>query len=60
MPIRYAIDRINVRLLTRADGFVTFHEINAHLDLEQRNHDLDLPELFDALGATADDNSVLR
>jgi hypothetical protein len=54
MPIRYAIDRINGRLVTHADGFVTFNEINAHLDLEQRNRDLDVPELFDARGATTD------
>jgi len=40
--------------MTHADGFVTFHEINDHLDLEERNRDLDLPELFDARGATTD------
>src|SRR5262249_37151229 len=54
MPIRYAVDRINGRLLTHAEGLVTFQEINAHLDLEQRNRDLDLPELVDARGATTD------
>ena len=40
------------RLVTRADGVVTFAEINAHLDIEQRNRDLDRPELIDARGAT--------
>jgi hypothetical protein len=48
MPIRHSIDRVNKRLLTRADGVVTSHEINAHLDYEQRNRDLDRPELIEA------------
>ena len=52
MPIRYSIDGINRRLLTHADGLVTFHDINAHLDHEQRNRDLDRPELIDAREAT--------
>jgi len=52
MPIRYSIDRIHRRLVTHADGVLTFHDINAHLDIEQGNRDLDLPELFDARGAT--------
>jgi hypothetical protein len=52
MPIRYTTDPVNRRLVTRADGVVTFHEINAHLDVEQRNRDLALPELIDARGAT--------
>jgi hypothetical protein len=54
MPIRYDTDQIHRRLLTHADGVLTFHEINAHLHLEERNRDLDLPELFDARGATTD------
>ena len=33
---------------------MTFHEINAHLDMEQRKRDLELPELFDARGATTE------
>ena len=53
MPIQYSIDRNN-RLLTRADGVVTFDEINAHLDLEQLNRDLDRSELIDARDATTD------
>jgi hypothetical protein len=52
MPIRYHVDRLHRRLLTHADGVVTFHDINAHLDLEQRDHNLDRPELIDARGAT--------
>src|SRR5262245_40241183 len=52
MPIRYSIDRVNRRLLTHADGILTFHDLNAHLDLEQKNRDLDRPELIDARGAT--------
>jgi hypothetical protein len=31
---------------------LTFHVINAHLNTEQRNRDLDLLELIDARGAT--------
>jgi hypothetical protein len=54
MPIRYSTDPVNRRLVTRADGVVTFAEINAHLDVEQRNRDLDRPELIDARGATTD------
>lgn len=54
MPIRYSIDRIHRRLMTHADGIVTFHDINAHLDLEQRNRDLNRSELIDARGATTD------
>src|SRR4030095_9907317 len=52
MPIHYAIDRMTRRLVARADGLLTSHDINAHLDLEQKNRDLELPELFDARGAT--------
>ena len=54
MPIRYSIDRIHRRLMTHADGIVTFHDINAHLDLEQGNRDLNRSELIDARGATTD------
>ena len=54
MPIHYSFDPDHGRLITRADGIVTFHEINAHLDMEQRKRDLELPELVDARGATTD------
>jgi hypothetical protein len=40
--------------MTHADGIVTFDDINAHLDLEQRNRDLNRSELIDARGATTD------
>ena len=52
MPIRYIIDRINQRILTHADGLVTFEDISQHLDAEERDRGLELPELFDARGAT--------
>jgi hypothetical protein len=52
VAIRYSLDRIHRRLITHADGVLTFHDIDAHLDVEQRNRELDLPELFDARGAT--------
>ena len=54
MPIHYAIDPVHGRMLTRADGLVTYHDVNAHLDVEQRNRDLHRPELLDARGATTD------
>jgi hypothetical protein len=54
MPIRYSVDRLHGWLLTHADGVVTFHDINAHLDIEQRDRNLARPELIDARGATTD------
>src|ERR1700759_4981602 len=54
MPIRYEYDHVHGRLITYADGVLTFHEINAHLDVEERKRDLELPELFDARSATTD------
>jgi hypothetical protein len=52
MPIQYVIDTIRQRLLTRADGLVTFEDLSEHLDAEERDRALGLPELFDARGAT--------
>jgi hypothetical protein len=52
VPIRYSFDHVHRRLVTRANGLVTFDDITAHLDLEQRNRDLEWPELLDARGAT--------
>jgi hypothetical protein len=52
--ITYSIDPSTGLMLTRADGVVTFHDVNAHLDVEQRNRDLDRPELIDGRGATTD------
>jgi len=54
MPIQYVIDSIHQRMLTRADGLVTFEDLNQHLDAEERDRGLELPELFDARGATTD------
>jgi len=54
MPIHYTIDDVQRRLITRADGVVTFHEINVHLDIEERNRHLSLSELVDARDATTD------
>src|SRR5215831_12122747 len=48
MSIHYSVEPISGRITTRADGILTFHEINAHLDLEERNQDLHRPELIDA------------
>ena len=52
MPITYVIDRIQQRMTTHADGLVTFDDINRHLDAEEHERALGLPELFDARGAT--------
>jgi hypothetical protein len=54
MPIRYSVDKLHGRLLTHAVGNITADDINAHLDLEQRDRNLEVPELVDARGATAD------
>jgi len=52
MPINYSIDPRSGWLLARAKGKLTFQEIDAHLDIEQRNRDLHRPELIEAIGAT--------
>jgi hypothetical protein len=52
MPIEYVIDRIPQRVLTQAEGLVTFEDLSRHLDAEERDRGLELPELFDARGAT--------
>jgi hypothetical protein len=54
MPIEYSIEPAGGRMLTRADGLVTFHDINAHLDVEQRNRDVHRAELIDAREAVTD------
>lgn len=36
---------------TEAEGLVTFDEISKHLDVEEAERGLELPELFDARGA---------
>ena len=52
MPIQYVIDGIHQRVLTHADGLVTFQDLSEHLDAEERDRGLGLHELFDARGAT--------
>ena len=52
MPIQYVIDGIDQRVLTHADGLVTFQDLSQHLDAEERDRGLGLHELFDARGAT--------
>jgi hypothetical protein len=54
MAITSVIDRLSQRMVTHADGIVTFHDVNRHLDDEERQRGLDLPELIDARGATTD------
>jgi hypothetical protein len=54
MPITYVIDRMRQRMLTHASGLVTFRDVDGHLDQEERERGLDLPELVDARGAKTD------
>jgi hypothetical protein len=54
MPIQYTIDPKDGRMLTRADGMVRFHDIVAHLDVEESNRDLSRAELIDARDAVTD------
>jgi hypothetical protein len=54
LPITHVIDRVRQRMVTHVDGIVTFHDITCHLEQEQRDHGLDLPELFDARYARID------
>ena len=54
MSITYSVDPRSGHLMTRADGVVTFQEIDEHLDAEQRSRDLHRPEVIDARGATTD------
>lgn len=52
MSIHYFRDQARDWLVTTADGLVTLDDINAHLNLEERNRDLSRPELIDARNAT--------
>src|SRR5262245_30209861 len=52
MPIHYAVDHETGRLLTVAEGVVTYDDINSHLDAETRSRDVARPELVDARLAT--------
>jgi len=54
MPITYVIDRLHQRMLTHASGLITFQDVDDHLDQEERDRGLDLPELVDARGARTD------
>ena len=51
MPIRFAYDRRVNLLLTKAEGLISFQEINRHLDEESREGALALREIVDATGA---------
>jgi len=51
MPIRFAYDRsVNV-LFTKAEGLISFEDINRHLDEESRADALALREIVDATDA---------
>lgn len=52
MPISFTYDEFRDLLLTRAEGNLSFDEIRAHLEAEDKARRLGSPELFDATGAT--------
>ena len=52
MAIRFVIDRVLQRMFTHADGVVTYADLTEHLNAEERERGLGLPELIDASGAT--------
>jgi hypothetical protein len=53
MPIKYRVDRAGRRLITVAEGSVTYSDIAAHLEKERIDNGLLLPELIEATQATA-------
>jgi len=54
MTITYTLDRAAGRMYTRAEGMLTLPELEAHLDVEERDRALGYGELFDARGARTD------
>ncbi|HET7461450.1 MAG TPA: hypothetical protein VFJ82_09375 [Longimicrobium sp.] len=54
MTITYTLDRSTGRMYTRAEGMLTLPELEAHLDVEERDRALGYAELFDARGARTD------
>ena len=54
MPIMSVVDRLRQRMFTHVSGLVTLRDVNRHLDQEERDRELDLPELVDARGAKTD------
>jgi hypothetical protein len=54
MGITYVVDHARRRVLTRAEGLLTFAEMVAHIDAEMRERPPGYQELFDATGAPTD------
>jgi hypothetical protein len=54
MGITYVVDHARRRVLTRADGVITFADITAHIDAETGDRPASYQELFDATGTTTD------
>jgi hypothetical protein len=50
----FVVDRVLQRMVTHADGLVTYADLTEHLDAEERERGLGLPELIDASGASTD------
>jgi hypothetical protein len=54
MPITFVVDHVLQRMVSHANGVVTYVELEEHLNSEERERALGLPELIDASGATTD------
>jgi hypothetical protein len=54
MGITYVVDHARRRVLTRAEGLLTFADLAAHAEAEIRDRPASYQELFDATGATTD------
>jgi hypothetical protein len=54
MPITFVVDHTRQRMVTHADGVVTYADLDEHLYAEGRERALGLPELIDASGASSD------
>ena len=54
MPMTFVVDRVLRWMVSRADGVVTYADLDEHLNAEERERALGLPELIDASGASTD------
>lgn len=53
MPISFSYDESRKLLLTRAEGNVSFNEVQRHLEAEKSARLLGSPELFDTTGISS-------
>jgi len=54
MPITFIVDRMRRRMISHADGVVTFADLDEHLNAEERERAVGLPGLIDASDASTD------